>query len=114
MITNFIKLINIIMLNLKDNEPQNQNSNTQIFEIGSQIKNGNLYNVLENLRKNSEILYSSDRKSITILRRKKEMEEKKKFYKDVEQDVIKPGDAVLRIFSESKPINIGDRFLDIK
>ncbi len=42
------------------------------------------------------------------------MEEKKKFYKDLEQDVIKPGDAVLRIFSESKPLNIGDRFLDIK
>ncbi len=53
MITNFIELINIIMLNLKNNEPHNENSNNRIFQIESQIKDGNLYNVLENLRKNS-------------------------------------------------------------
>lgn len=71
MITNFIELIIIIMLNLKNNEPHNEIQNSRIFQIGPQIKDGNLYNVMENLRKNSQVLYSSNRKSISMLRRKK-------------------------------------------
>lgn len=41
------------MFNLKANEPENENLNNRLFQIGTQIKDGSLYNALENLRKNS-------------------------------------------------------------
>ena len=48
------------------------------------------------------------------MRCNKEKEVRRAKTNELDQQCMKPGDAIPRVFSSSKPLNIGDRFLNEK